>query len=74
MIPYQVNIYEPRYISVNDQSNLSPCTFAARWWMWSVDDTRQITRQYSRLGDECDQSMTLGKLLDNNPTLFIFIS
>ena len=24
----------------------------------------------SRLGDKCDRSMTRGKLLDNNPTLF----
>ena len=28
----------------------------------------------SRLCDKYDRSMTLGKLLDNNPTLFIFIS
>ena len=28
----------------------------------------------SQLGDKCDRSMTRGKLLDNNPTLFIFMS
>ena len=28
----------------------------------------------SRLGDKCDRSMTRGKLLDNIPTIFIFIS
>ena len=28
----------------------------------------------SQLGDKCDRSMTRGKLLGNNPTLFIFIS
>ena len=33
-----------------------------------LDDNRM------RLGDKCDRSMTRGKLLDNNPTLFIFIS
>ena len=27
----------------------------------------------SRLGDKCDRSMTLGKLLDNNAQFFIFI-
>ena len=28
----------------------------------------------SRFGDKFDRSMTLGKLLDNNAELFIFIS
>ena len=28
----------------------------------------------SRVGDKCDRSMTLGKLLGNNAPLFIFIS
>ena len=31
-------------------------------------------RAASRLGDKCDRSMTLGKLLGNNALLFIFIS
>ena len=31
--------------SVIDRSNLSPSREAARWLIWSVDDTRQITRQ-----------------------------
>ena len=41
------------------QSNLSP---------------RRYHLAASRLGDICDRSMTRGKLLDNNPTIFIFIS
>ena len=33
-----------------------------------------IIDRASRLGDKFDRSMSLGKLLDNYPTLFIFIS
>ena len=38
----------------------------------STDQIYQLAA--SRLVDKCDRSMTLGKLLDNNPTLSIFIS
>ena len=31
-------------------------------------------KRASRLGDKFDRSMTFGKLLENNTTLFIFIS
>ena len=35
---------------------------------------KAVPKIASRLGDKCDRSMTRGKLLENNPTLFIFIS
>ena len=43
--------------------------------IYPVSSTDQIYHlAASRLGDKFDWSMTLGKLLDNNAQLFIFIS
>ena len=43
--------------------------------IYFVSSTDQIYHlAASRLGDKCDRSMTLGKLLDNNAQFFIFIS
>ena len=40
-----------------------------------VSSTDQIYHLAAlRLGDKCDLSMALGKLLDNNTQFFIFIS
>ena len=41
----------------------------------STDQIRiHIYHLASRLGDKCDRSMTLGKLLDSNAQFFIFSS
>ena len=43
--------------------------------MYLVSSTNQMCHlDASRLGDKFDRLMTLGKLLDNNTPLFIFIS
>ena len=38
----------------------------------SVIDRSHLSPSRGAQGDKFDQSTTLGKLLDNNPTLFIF--
>ena len=55
-------------------------TWALPVWQAKTDKNgvfSNITNSFinaSRLGDKCDRSMTLGKLLGNNAPLFIFIS